>query len=155
MPGTYSQIYIQYVFAVKYREGLLHKLWREEVFKYMAGIIREKGQKPIIVNGVANHVHVLVGIKPAMSIADLARDIKNNSSKFINERKFLAKKFAWQEGYGAFSYSHDAMKRVYKYIERQEAHHARKKFSQEYIELLEQYQVEYHEKFLFDFAVES
>ena len=155
MAGTYSRIYIHYVFTVKYRQRLLQKPWREEVFKYIAGIIPEKGQKPININGVEDHVHVLVGIKPSMAVAELARIIKNNSSNFINERRFLSRKFAWQEGYGVFSYSHDAMKRVYKYIERQEAHHARKKFSQEYIEFLEQYQVEYHEKFLFDWVDES
>ena len=89
MAGTFSQIYIQYVFAVKGRENLLQKPWRDEVFKYMAGIIKGKNQKPIIVNGVADHVHVFVGLKPAMSISDLVRDIKNNSSNFINEQKFI------------------------------------------------------------------
>jgi putative transposase len=102
MAGTFSQIYIQYVFAVKGRDNLLQKPWRDEVFKYMAGIIKGKNQKSIIVNGVSDHVHVFVGLKPAMNISDLVRDIKNNSANFINEQKFLNGKFSWQEGYGVF-----------------------------------------------------
>ena len=98
MVGTFSQIYIQYVFAVKGRENLLQKTWRYDVFKYMAGIIKGKNQKPIIVNEVADHVHVFVGLKPSMCISDLICDIKNNSSNFINENKFLKGKFSWQEG---------------------------------------------------------
>lgn len=96
MAGTFSQIYIQYVFAVKGRENLLQKPWRDEVFKYMAGIVKGKNQKPIIVNGVADHVHVFVGLKPAMKISDLIRDLKNNSSNFINEQKFLKEYFLGQ-----------------------------------------------------------
>jgi len=106
MAGSYSQIYIQYVFAVKGRQNLLQKPWREEVFKYISGIIKGKNQKPIIVNGVSDHVHVFVGLKPSMNIPDLVRDIKNNSSNFINENKWVKGKFCWQEGYGVFSYSH-------------------------------------------------
>ncbi len=106
MAGTYSQIYIQVVFAVKGRQNLLHKAWRDEVFKYMCGIITNKGHKPIIVNGVEDHVHAFIGLKPAMALSDLVRDVKNNSSNFINDQKWIKGKFCWQEGYGAFSYSH-------------------------------------------------
>src|SRR4051794_23611146 len=106
MAGTFSQIYIQVVFAVKRRENLLQKPWRDEVFKYMAGIIKGKGQKSIIVNGVADHVHLFIGLKPVISISDLVREIKSNTSIFINDKKIIKGKFAWQEGYGAFSYSH-------------------------------------------------
>src|SRR5690606_99730 len=106
MAGTYTQIYIQVVFAVKGRQNLLLKPWREIVFQYISGIIKEKGHKPIIVNGVADHVHCFIGLKPAMSISDLVRDIKNNSSKFINQQNWLSCRFEWQGGYGAFSYSH-------------------------------------------------
>lgn len=98
MAGTFSQIYIQYVFAVKGRENLLQQPWRDEVFKFIAGIIKGKNQKPIIVNGVADHVHVFVGLNPSMCISDLVRDIKNNSSNFINDQQFLKGKFSWQEG---------------------------------------------------------
>ncbi len=134
MAGTYSQIYIQYVFAVKGRQNLLQKSWREDVFKYIAGIIKAKDQKPIIVNGVTDHVHVFVGLKPSMGISDLVRDIKNNSSKFINEQGWIKGKFSWQEGYGAFSYSHSQIDNVFQYILNQEEHHRKKTFRKEYLE---------------------
>ena len=150
MPGTFSQIYIQVVFAVKRRENLLQKPWRDEVFKYMAGIIKEKNQKPIIVNGVTDHVHLFIGLKPVMSLSDLVRDVKNNTTNFINDRKFLNNKFSWQEGYGAFSYSHSQLDTVYQYILNQEEHHKKKTFKAEYLELLEKFEIEYDEKYLFD-----
>ena len=106
MAGTYSQIYIQIVFAVQGRQNLLQKPWRDEVFKYMSGIIKNKGHKPIIVKGVEDHAHVFLGLKPAMALSDLVRDIKNNSSNFINDHAWIRGKYCWQEGYGAFSYSH-------------------------------------------------
>ena len=136
MAGTFSQIYIQYVFAVKGRESLLQKAWRDEVFKYIAGIINGKNQKSIIVNGVADHVHVFVGLKPSMCISDLVRDIKNNSSNFINDQKYLKGKFSWQEGYGAFSYAHSQIENVYQYIMNQEEHHKNKSFKEEYLNFL-------------------
>lgn len=128
----------------------MQKPWRDEVFKYMAGIIKGKNQKPIIVNGVEDHVHVFVGLKPAMNISDLIRDVKNNTSNFINEQKFVKGKFAWQEGYGAFSYAHSQIGNVYKYIANQEEHHRKKTFKEEYIEFLQAFEVEYDEKYLFE-----
>lgn len=153
--GTFSQIYIQYVFAVKGRQNLLHKAWREEVFKYMAGIIKGKSQKPIIVNGVTDHVHVFVGLKPSMNISDLVRDIKNNSSKFINEQGWIQGKFSWQEGYGAFSYAHSQIESVYQYIANQEEHHRTKTFKEEYLEFLQAYEIGYDENYLFDWIGDS
>lgn len=150
MTKTYSQIYIQYVFAVKYRQNLLHKSWREELFKYMAGIIREKGQKPIIVNGVEDHVHIFVGLKPAMSISSLIRDVKNNSTNFINDRGLVKGKFSWQEGYGAFSYAQSQISNVFRYIENQEEHHRKRTFRDEYLDFLKKFEIEYDEKYLFD-----
>ncbi|HRN33706.1 MAG TPA: IS200/IS605 family transposase [Saprospiraceae bacterium] len=150
MTKTYSQIYIQYVFAVKYRQNLLHKSWREELFKYMAGIIREKGQKPIIVNGVEDHVHIFVGLKPAMSISSLIRDVKNNSTNFINDRGLVKGKFSWQEGYGAFSYAQSQISNVFRYIENQEEHHRKRTFMDEYLDFLKKFEIEYDEKYLFD-----
>jgi putative transposase len=150
MAGTFSQIYIQYVFAVKGRENLLQKPWREDVFKYMAGIIKEKNQKSIIVNGVSDHVHVFVGLKPSINISELVRDIKNNSTNFINKQKFLKGKFAWQEGYGAFSYAHSQINNVYQYIANQEEHHKKKTFKEEYLDFLQKFEIEYHEKYLFE-----
>ncbi|MBZ4201757.1 MAG: IS200/IS605 family transposase [Methylovulum sp.] len=150
MAGTFSQIYIQVVFAVKGRQNLLQKPWRDEVFKYMSGIITGKGQKPIIVNGVADHVHLFIGLKPAMCISDLVRDIKNNTSNFINEKNFLQGKFSWQEGYGAFSYSHSQIEHVYEYILNQEEHHREKTFKEEYVDFLKKFAIEHDEKYLFE-----
>lgn len=123
---------------------------REEVFKYISGIIKAKDQKPIIVNGVADHVHVFVGLKPSMCISDLVRDIKNNSSKFINEQGWINGKFLWQEGYGAFSYAHSQIDNVYQYILNQEEHHRKKTFKEEYLEFLQKFEVKYDDKYLFD-----
>jgi putative transposase len=102
MAGTFSQVYIQVVFAVKRRENLIDKRWKDELYKYIAGIIVGKDQKSIIVNGAADHVHCFIGLKPSMSISDLIREVKNNSSKFINDKGFVKGKFQWQEGYGVF-----------------------------------------------------
>ncbi len=150
MAGTFSQIYIQIVFAVNGRTNLLQKPWREEVFKYIAGIIKGKNQKPIIVNGVANHVHLFVGLKPSMSVSDLVRDIKNNSSNFINDQKFVRGKFSWQEGFGSFSYSHSQIEQVYQYILNQEEHHLKRTFKEEYLDFLKKFEVDYDEKYLFE-----
>lgn len=150
MAGTYSQIYIQIVFAVNGRENLLQKPWRNEVFKYIAGIVKGKNQKSIIVNGVANHVHLFVGLKPSISVSDLVRDIKNNSSNFINEQKFVRGRFSWQEGFGSFSYSHSQIEQVYQYILSQEEHHKKKSFREEYLDFLKKFDVEYDEKYLFE-----
>jgi len=150
MAGTFSQIYIQAVFAVKGRENLLQKEWRDDVFKYMSGIIANKGQKPIIVNGVSDHVHLFIGLKPSMALSELMRDVKNNTSNFINEQKCLKQKFSWQEGFGAFSYSHSHIDVVYKYVLNQEEHHKKKSFREEYIGLLNKFEIPHEERFLFD-----
>lgn len=150
MPGTFSQIYIQIVFAVKGRENLISNEWKDELHRYIAGIIKGKNQKPIIVNGMPDHIHAFIGLRPAMAIADIARDIKNNSSNFINDNKFVKGKFSWQEGYGVFSYSHSHIEKVYDYILNQETHHKKKTFKQEYVELLEKSEIEYNEKYLFE-----
>lgn len=150
MAGTFSQLYIQMIFAVKGRENLISTSWKTELNKYISGIIKGKGQKPIIVNGMPDHIHAFVGLKPAMRISDLARDMKNNSSNFINDHKFVKRKFSWQDGYGAFSYSHSHIETVYNYILNQEKHHKKKTFKQEYIEFLKKFEVEYDEKYLFE-----
>lgn len=150
MAGTFSQIYIQIVFAVAERDNLLSKTWRGEVFKYISGIIKEKKQKPIIVNGFSDHVHAFIGLRPSMNISDLVRDIKNNSSNFINDRKLVAGKFYWQEGYGAFSYGRSQIDNVYQYILNQEHHHKQKSFREEYMEFLKKFEIPFDEKYLFD-----
>lgn len=150
MPGTFSQIYIQIVFAVKGRENLIANSWKDELHKYIAGIIKAKDQKPIIVNGMPDHIHVFVGLRPSMSISDLVRDIKNNSSNFINDRQLVKGKFSWQEGYGAFSYAHSQIETVYNYILNQEEHHKNKSFREEYIGFLRKFEVAHDEKYLFE-----
>ncbi|MBN2117433.1 MAG: IS200/IS605 family transposase [Anaerolineales bacterium] len=150
MAGTYSQIYIQVVFAVKGRENLLCRDWRDEVFKYMCGIIRNKGHKPIIVNGVSDHVHVFVGLKPSMALSDLVRDVKNNSTNFINDQAWIKGKFCWQGGYGAFSYSHSQIENVYNYILNQENHHNKQTFQNEYLDFLRRFEIEHNVKYLFE-----
>lgn len=150
MSGTFSQLYIQVVFAVKGRENLIRQEFREALHEYIAGIIKGKGQKPIIVNGVGDHIHLFVGFKPSISISDLVRDVKNNSSNFINSKKMVAEKFSWQEGFGAFSYGQSQVESVFKYIKNQEIHHEKKTFREEYLNMLNKFQIQYDEKYLFD-----
>lgn len=150
MPGTFSKLYIQVVFAVKGRENMISNGWNKEMYKYIAGIIKGKDQKSIIVNGMPDHIHAFIGLKPAMSISDLVRDIKNNSSNFVNDHRWTKKKFRWQDGYGVFSYSHSHIDSVYNYILNQEQHHKKKTFKEEYIEFLKKFEVEYEEKYLFE-----
>lgn len=150
MAGTFTQIYIQSVFAVKGRANLLHEPWREEVFKYISGITKNKGHKPIIVNGVQDHVHIFFRLKPAVAISDLIRDVKNNSTNFINENKWLRGKFSWQAGYVAFSYGHSQIQNVYDYISNQEKHHQNRTFREEYLEFLDKYDLPWDKRFLFE-----
>ena len=149
MADTFSQIYVQIIFAVQGRANLIQQPFRSTLFEYIPGIIRNKNQKPIIVNGYADHVHAFVGLTPSMRISDLARDIKNSSSKFINDQNWMRGKFAWQVGYGAFSYGHSQVEQVYNYILNQEKHHHKISFRDEYLGFLERFQVEQDEKYLF------
>jgi len=150
MANTYSQIYVQIVFAVKGRENMIPSHHREELQKYMTGIIQKRDQKLLSIYAMPDHIHLLVGMNTSLSIADLARDIKAISSKFINESSWMKFKFNWQEGYGAFSYSKSQIDSVIKYILNQEQHHKKKTFREEYIEFLKKYEIEYDEKYLFD-----
>lgn len=149
MANTYSQIYIQVVFAVEARDSLIHPDWKGELFKYITGIVRKKGQKLIAIGGVADHIHLLIGITPSVSLSDLVRDIKASSSKFINDRKYVRGQFRWQEGFGAFSYSRSHIDAVAKYVLNQEVHHSKISFKDEYLSLLKRFDVEYEEKYLF------
>ena len=150
MAGTYSQLYIQVVFAVKGRANLIHASWKDELYSYISGIITEKGHKSIIVNGYTDHVHCFIGLKPAMALSDLVRDVKNSSSKFINSKGWVGGKFQWQEGFGAFSYGHSALDNVIAYIQNQKEHHKRIRFKDEYKTFLNKFQIEYKDEYLFD-----
>jgi putative transposase len=150
MAGTYSQIHIQTIFAVQGRRSLIHPSHQDELNRFISGIIQNKGQKPIIVNGMPDHIHVFLGLKPNMNPADIVRDIKNNSSRFINKQNWCNERFAWQEGYGAFSYSKSQIDDVYQYILRQEEIHKRRSFRKEYIDSLMNFEIEFDEKHLFE-----
>ncbi|MCB9262199.1 MAG: IS200/IS605 family transposase [Flavobacteriales bacterium] len=146
--GTFSQIYVQIVFAVKGRESLIQSSWEDELYKYITGIIQNKGQKVISINGMPDHIHILIGMKPICSLSDLVREVKKSSNKFIKEKKFVKGNFQWQEGYGAFSYNHSALENVITYINNQKEHHKKRTFREEYIDFLEKFRVEYKEEYL-------
>ncbi len=150
MPNTYSQIYIQIVFTVKGRQNLIPEQHREELHKYITGIVQVRGHKMLSIFCMPDHVHLFIGYKPADSLSDLVRDIKAGSSKFINDNNWIKGKFNWQEGYGAFSYSKSHIDDVCKYILNQEEHHKKKSFKEEYHDFLEKFEIEYDEKYLFE-----
>ncbi|PBJ12790.1 IS200/IS605 family transposase [Flavobacterium sp. ACN6] len=150
MANTYTQIYVHIVFAVKGRQNLISKNWKNEIYKYITGIITNKEQKLIAINGMPDHIHILIGLKPDKSISDLVRDIKANSSKFINDQKWINGKFEWQTGFGAFTYGHSQLNNVIKYIENQEEHHKKRTFKEEYIDFLKLFNVDFKNEYVFD-----
>lgn len=149
MANTYTKIYLHIVFSVKRRQHLISKKWKGELYKYICGIVNGKDQKVYAIGGVEDHIHILVSIKPNIAISDLVRDIKANSSKWINENRFISGQFQWQEGFGAFSYAQSQLGRIITYINNQEKHHQKESFNDEYLILLKSYDVEYDENFLF------
>ncbi len=149
MANTYTQIYIHVVFSVQGRQSLIQRERKEELYKYISGIVRNKKQKLIAINGMADHVHIFLGMKPDIALSDLVRDIKNNSSKFVNEKKWIRGRFNWQEGFGAFSYGHSQIDAVVKYIQNQERHHAKRTLKEEYIEMLKKFNVQFDERYVF------
>ena len=148
MANTFTQIYIQFVFAVQNRASLIQVEWKDELYKYITGIVQKNGHKLIAINGTANHVHIFIGYKPHQLIPDLMQDVKGSSSKWINEKRFIKGKFNWQEGYGAFSYSHSQIDQVVRYIDDQEKHHKKKTFREEYISLLKKFNIKFDEKYI-------
>jgi len=152
MANTFSQIYIQTVFAVNGRLSLIQPEFKEELFKYITGIVRNQGQKLISINGMADHVHILIGLKPAMALTDLVREIKADSTNFINKQKWVHGKFSWQEGYGAFSYGHSQLDTIIRYIQNQERHHRRSSFKNEYLTLLRKFDIAFEKKYVFEFV---
>ncbi len=150
MANTYTQIYIHVVFSVMGRHNLIPESHKEALYKYITGIIRKKNHTLIAINGMSDHIHILVGMKPNTALSDLVRDIKNNSTGFINRKGWIRGRFNWQEGFGAFSYGHSQIDVVVKYIQNQEKHHARRTFRNEYLELLERFNVDYDTRHVFD-----
>ena len=149
MANTYTQIHIHFVFAVKFRDGIIQSKWKEDLYKYMSGIIQNNHHKLLAINGMPDHIHILIGLRPAQSISDLMKEVKQSSSKWINQNKLSNGHFEWQEGYGAFSYSKSQIGQVINYIQNQELHHEKKTFTQEYRDFLRKFEVEYDEKFIF------
>ncbi len=149
MANSYHQVYLQFVFAVKYRNAVLDKKWRKTIWSVIGNHINETGCKTIIVNGVEDHVHCFVGLKPVVSIAELMKRVKAMSSKYINDNELTKERFEWQEGYGVFSYGRSQIGAVYKYIENQEAHHKQQTFKEEYLNILDKFEVAYDEQYIF------
>jgi putative transposase len=151
MPDTFSQIYNQVVFAVKGRDVSIGNEWEERLYQYITGIIRTKGQKLIAIGGTSNHIHIFIGLKPGCCLADLVREIKKSSNEFVKQNNLTRFRFAWQNGYGAFSYGHSQIDSVAKYILNQKEHHKKIAFKQEFLEFLRKFEIEYDEKYLFEF----
>ncbi|NLF42816.1 MAG: IS200/IS605 family transposase [Bacteroidales bacterium] len=150
MINTYSQIYIQTIFAVQNRNALIKPSWESELYKYITGVVQNKGQKMIAINGTSNHIHFLIGMKPSCCLSDLVREIKKTSNKFIKEKKFTPYNFQWQEGFGAFSYSHSQLTDVIQYIENQKEHHKKRNFRDEYLAYLKAFDIEFKDEYLFN-----
>lgn len=152
MADTYSQIYIQVVFAPEGRQSLIRKEHKEELHKYITGIVTERRQKLLAIHCMPDHIHILIGLKPSMALSDLVRDVKNASTNFINRQKWVLGRFSWQEGFGAFSYGHSQLTGIIKYIRDQERHHAKRTFREEYLRFLRKYEIEHDERFIFKSA---
>jgi REP element-mobilizing transposase RayT len=149
MANTYTQIHIQVVFAVQNRRCIIAKSWKDELYQYITGIVKNNGHKLLAINGMPDHIHILFGLRPSQSLSDLMQDIKGSSSKWINENGFIRGKFSWQQGYGAFSYNKSAVPKVIHYIKNQEHHHRKKTFVGEYLELLKEFKIEYDNCYVF------
>jgi REP element-mobilizing transposase RayT len=149
MANTYTQIHIQVVFTVRNRECIISSLWKNDLFKYITGIIQNNQHKVLAINGMPDHVHILFGMRPIQSLSDLMQDVKGDSSKWINQNHFIKEHFSWQEGYGAFSYSKSQISNVIHYINNQEEHHKKMLFLDEYIRMLKESEILYDERFLF------
>lgn len=151
MPNTFSQIYLQFVFAVKYRQAVIPKAHKEELHKYITGLVQNRHAKMLAVNCMPDHIHLFVGYRPSYYIPDFVKEIKVESNEFITGKKWVEGNFNWQEGYGVFSYSHSHIDKVIKYIINQEEHHKKTKFREEYTGLLRKFDINYEDKYLFEF----
>jgi len=150
MANTFTQLYTQLVFAVQGRQNIIQNRFEEDVYKYITGIIQNKGHKLISINGMPDHIHIFIGMKPKEAISDLVRDVKKDSSKLINSKNWIRGKFNWQEGFGGFSYGHSQISDVANYIDNQKKHHKKRTFKEEYLELLKKFQIEFDKRYLFE-----
>ena len=149
MANTYTQIHIQAVFAVQNRGCIIHNSWKDELYKYISGVVQNNNHKLLSINGMPDHVHLLFGLRPTQSISDLMQDIKGSSAKWINSKKFIQAKFSWQEGYGAFSYSKSEIPTIIQYIINQTTHHKKKTFSEEYYDMLKEFEIDFDDRYIF------
>jgi putative transposase len=149
MGNTYTQIHIQVIFAVQNRLCLIQQQWKKELYQYISGIIQNNGHKLLQINGMPDHVHILFGLRPSLSLSNLMKMVKQDSSGWINQKHFIIDRFSWQSGYGAFSYSKSQLPTVIRYIQNQKQHHKKKTFIEEYLELLKKNEIDYNEKYLF------
>ncbi len=151
MAGTFSQIYLQFVFAVKGRQSLIEKRNKEELHKYITALVQNRNSKMLAIHCMPDHAHLFVGVKPVVYLPDFVKEIKIKSNEFINNKNWIKTKFSWQEGYGVFSYSHSHIDRVVKYVLHQEAHHHKTNFRHEYLDLLNKFEIPFEEKYVFEF----
>jgi putative transposase len=149
MANTYSQIYLQVVFAVEERQSLIHKRNKEELHKYLTGIVREREQKVLAVHCMPDHTHILIGLRPSMALSDLVHDVKIGSANFVNRKRWVVGRFEWQDGFGAFSYGHSQLTRIIRYIQNQDEHHAKITFREEYLRSLKRYEIDHDERYIF------
>jgi REP-associated tyrosine transposase len=149
MANTYTQIYIQIVFAVEGRQNLIDPIHNDELQKYITGIVEAQRQKLIAINNMPDHTHILIGQGPDSTLSELVGDIKSGSTNFINRKRWVRGGFNWQEGFGAFSYSHSQLTAVIQYIQKQQTHHRKRSFHDEYVALLDRFSVPYDERYLF------
>ena len=149
MANTYTQIHIHVVFTVQNRTSVIRREWREDLYRYLTGIIKNHGHKVLAINGMPDHIHILFGMRPTQSLAELMYNTKGDSSKWINAKRLVVGRFSWQEGYGAFSHSKSQVPAVIKYIKNQQEHHRNKTFLEEYHEFLQKFGVDFDERYLF------
>lgn len=149
MANTYTQIHIQVVFTVQNRDCIIQETWKDELYKYISGIIHNHSHKVLAINGMPDHVHILIGMRPTQSLSDLMQDVKGDSSKWINQKRFTKGKFSWQEGFGAFSYGKSQVNQVIDYIKNQQEHHKKWSFLEEYRTLLEKFEVDFDQRYIF------
>jgi len=148
--STYSQIYIQIVFAVKGRANLIQGDWEEKLYKYITGIVQNKGQKMLAINGMPDHIHIFIGMRPSCCLSDLVREIKKSSNQYVNDLKLTPYPFKWQTGFGAFSYNHSQISNVIRYVMNQKEHHRKKTFHEEYVSFLNEFEISFDDKYLFE-----
>jgi len=149
MANTYTQIYIQIVFAVQARQCLIQRQKKERLHKYITGIVTQRGQKLLAVHCMPDHTHLVVGLKPSIALSDLVRDVKNASANFVNSERWVLGRFSWQEGFGAFSYGHSQLTHILRYVHEQEKHHERLSFRDEYVRFLRKFEIDHDERFIF------